>query len=210
VIVLWPTHLLTAPPGRRTRIAPLISNMSKQYTGRDFSQVKSDTVVSIDELDGLSERSYPLCMRELHRNLRRDHKIRHGGRLQYGLFLKVWSCSCARVWLSACVSPECGTCCGLCSNPPSQPVLLRHTLSVSGLVNSICDNCETQTLLLCSCVPVPMYVCGCVRVVQGIGLTMEDALQFWEREFTKIMTAEQFQKQYVYSVRHYFGKEVRC
>ena len=34
---------------------------------------------------------YPLCMRHLHKTLRREKHLRHYGRLQYGLFLKVRS-----------------------------------------------------------------------------------------------------------------------
>lgn len=30
----------------------------------------------------------PLCMRQLHTALNREHKLKHWGRLQYGLFLK--------------------------------------------------------------------------------------------------------------------------
>ena len=114
-----------------TRIAPMVANMSKQYTGKDFTQTKSSDAVNIDDLDMLADRSMPLCMRVLHKNLRQEHKLKHWGRLQYGLFLK------------------------------------------------------------------------------GAGLSLEDALQFWEREFTKIMTTDVFNKQYAYSVRHYFGKEGR-
>lgn len=36
----------------------------------------------------LSKESYPLCMRELHERLRCEHHLKHGGRMQYGLFLK--------------------------------------------------------------------------------------------------------------------------
>lgn len=100
-----------------TRIAPLVSNMSKQYTGKDFSQVKSADAVNINDLDTLADRSMPMCMRVLHKNLRQEHKLKHWGRLQYGLFLK------------------------------------------------------------------------------GAGISLEDALQFWEREFTKIMTTDVFNKQ---------------
>lgn len=36
----------------------------------------------------LSEASYPLCMRVLHKGLRKSHHLTNGGRVQYGLFLK--------------------------------------------------------------------------------------------------------------------------
>jgi len=113
------------------RIAPLVNNMAKQYTGKDFSETKSGDTVNVNDLDMLADRSMPLCMRVLHKNLRSEHKLKHWGRLQYGLFLK------------------------------------------------------------------------------GVGIGMEDAIQFWEREFTKIMTTDVFNKQYAYSIRHYFGKEGR-
>lgn len=34
------------------------------------------------------QRSMPLCMKQLHSALNREHKLKHWGRLQYGLFLK--------------------------------------------------------------------------------------------------------------------------
>ncbi|XP_071627500.1 DNA primase large subunit isoform X3 [Temnothorax longispinosus] len=44
--------------------------------------------VSLNKLDMLAETSYPLCMRVLHRVLKKTHHLTHGGRIQYGLFLK--------------------------------------------------------------------------------------------------------------------------
>ncbi|EFN83692.1 DNA primase large subunit [Harpegnathos saltator] len=44
--------------------------------------------VSLDQLDELSGSSYPCCMRVLHKALRKNHHLTHGGRIQYGLFLK--------------------------------------------------------------------------------------------------------------------------
>ncbi|XP_014468169.1 PREDICTED: DNA primase large subunit-like isoform X2 [Dinoponera quadriceps] len=44
--------------------------------------------VSLERLDELSGTSYPFCMRVLHKALRKNHHLTHGGRVQYGLFLK--------------------------------------------------------------------------------------------------------------------------
>ncbi|CAN0259731.1 unnamed protein product, partial [Discosporangium mesarthrocarpum] len=112
------------------RFGPLLQNMSKQYLGRDFSNMGGgEDSINPAMLDGLAERSMPLCMRELHYSLKREHKLKHWGRLQYGLFLK------------------------------------------------------------------------------GAGLGVDDAMAFWQAEFTKIMGVDQFQKQYAYNVRHMYGKE---
>lgn len=43
--------------------------------------------------------------------------------------------------------------------------------------------------------------------LKGLGLTMEEALQFWKVEFTKKMDADKFEKNYGYNVRHMFGQE---
>ena len=49
----------------------------------DGEEIKADMV------DDLAKKHWPLCMRLLHDNLRRDRHLKHYGRLQYGLFLKV-------------------------------------------------------------------------------------------------------------------------
>jgi hypothetical protein len=60
-----------------TRIAPMVANMSKQYTGKDFTQTKSSDAVNIDDLDMLADRSMSLCMRVLHKNLRQVRTYIH-------------------------------------------------------------------------------------------------------------------------------------
>lgn len=113
------------------RIGSLVKNMSKQYVGSDFN---SDTKNAGDKLlpehvDRAAELNMPLCMKYLHLNLKKDSKLKHWGRLQYGLFLK------------------------------------------------------------------------------GAGMDLESANIFWQSYFTKLISAESFQKQYAYSFRHMYGKE---
>ena len=93
--------------------------------------VDDDDVEGItpEQIDALADQSMPLCMQQLHYALKRDHKLKHWGRQQYGLFLK------------------------------------------------------------------------------AAGLSMEDQLRFFQAEFTKIMTHDQFSKEYAYNIRHRYGKE---
>jgi len=44
-------------------------------------------------------------------------------------------------------------------------------------------------------------------LLQGIGLSLEEALIFWRAEFTKLMDVDKFDKQYAYNIRHNYGKE---
>lgn len=71
-----------------SRIAPLLKNLNKQYVGKDFSQGISGSALAPDQVDNAAEHHMPLCMKNLHLNLKHDHKLKHWGRLQYGLFLK--------------------------------------------------------------------------------------------------------------------------
>ncbi|KAJ8013747.1 hypothetical protein DPEC_G00033000 [Dallia pectoralis] len=70
------------------RLQPLLNHLSHAYVGQDYSIQKSIGKISLDQIEMLSTKSYPLCMRQLHRALRESHHLRHGGRMQYGLFLK--------------------------------------------------------------------------------------------------------------------------
>lgn len=71
-----------------SRIGDLLKNMSKQYTGKDFSKITSTEKLTIDNIELAADNNMPLCMKNLHAHLKHDHKLKHWGRLQYGLFLK--------------------------------------------------------------------------------------------------------------------------
>ncbi|XP_033644569.1 DNA primase large subunit-like [Asterias rubens] len=71
------------------RLLPMLNNLSKQYLGQNYSSVKTNTgKIELKDMDMHARKSFPLCMRQLHTELRENHHIRHHGRMQYGLFLK--------------------------------------------------------------------------------------------------------------------------
>lgn len=69
------------------RLVSLLKGLHQSYSGNDYT---SDAKVSIpiESIDSLSIKSFPLCMKQLHEQLRVAHHLKHGGRLQYGLFIK--------------------------------------------------------------------------------------------------------------------------
>ncbi|XP_035029424.1 DNA primase large subunit [Hippoglossus stenolepis] len=70
------------------RLQPLLNHLSHAYVGQDYSIQKNVGKISLEQIDSLSLKSFPLCKRQLHQALRENHHLRHGGRMQYGLFLK--------------------------------------------------------------------------------------------------------------------------
>nr|XP_056712660.1 DNA primase large subunit [Euleptes europaea] len=70
------------------RLQPLLSHLSHAYVGPDYNIQKNTGKISLEQIDALSVKSFPVCMRQLHKSLRDNHHLRHGGRMQYGLFLK--------------------------------------------------------------------------------------------------------------------------
>ncbi|XP_075720260.1 DNA primase large subunit isoform X1 [Rhinoderma darwinii] len=70
------------------RLQPLLSHLSHSYIGQDFTSQRNTGKISLDQIDALASKSFPLCMRQLHKSMREHHHLRHGGRMQYGLFLK--------------------------------------------------------------------------------------------------------------------------
>lgn len=75
------------------RLLPLLTGLSKRYLGDDdystkkpvFGAVSSVQVNDLARTLGL----FPPCMSRLHEALSANHHLRHWGRMQYGLFLKV-------------------------------------------------------------------------------------------------------------------------
>lgn len=112
------------------RIAPLLKTMNSHCTDKKnyMEQGIGQNELTAANIDALVA-NMPLCMSQTHAGLKHDHKLKHWGRLQFGLFLK------------------------------------------------------------------------------GGGMTMEESLLFFQREFSKIMTTDQFHKNYAYNVRHMYGKE---
>jgi DNA primase large subunit len=109
------------------RIAPLLMGIDGLDAGKDLAEVKALDITANDVDILAGQGSMPLCMQQLHRGLKRNHKLKHFGRLQYGLFLK------------------------------------------------------------------------------QAGLSLEETTEFFRREFTKIMTADEYTKGYAYGWRHMHG-----
>ena len=43
--------------------------------------------------------------------------------------------------------------------------------------------------------------------LKGVGLTVDEAMQFWRMEFTKKIDGDKFEKNYAYNIRHMYGQE---
>jgi len=78
------------------RLTPILDHLAQGFTlgiSSEYSGApESGEAVTADMVDDLARKHFPLCMRMLHSNLREDSHLKHQGRLQYGLFLKVSLC----------------------------------------------------------------------------------------------------------------------
>lgn len=65
-----------------------------RYLGPDYgdSDVRSSKgVVRAADVPALARASFPLCMRAMYEAVHAEHHLRHSGRMELGLFLKVAS-----------------------------------------------------------------------------------------------------------------------
>lgn len=71
-------------------VAPILNRLASQYYSSDYKLDSSKRTghISLDQLDMLAKRSFPMCMKSLHSKVRESHHLKHMGRMQYGLFLK--------------------------------------------------------------------------------------------------------------------------
>ncbi|KAF2863384.1 DNA primase, partial [Piedraia hortae CBS 480.64] len=74
------------------RVLPILHHLSQSFVAPDAGYNESSsigdlTVPTAASIDALSVH-FPLCMRQLHMELRRNGHLKHFGRLQYTLFLK--------------------------------------------------------------------------------------------------------------------------
>ena len=75
------------------RLSPILTHLSKSFTApdanysADASSIGDTTAITAGTIDALSQH-FPLCMQNLHRELRKNSHLKHYGRLQYTLFLK--------------------------------------------------------------------------------------------------------------------------
>ncbi|KAJ9554578.1 hypothetical protein OSB04_018623, partial [Centaurea solstitialis] len=72
----------------KDRLTPIVEALSTSYLGPDYSQAKELGEMSLKDIDQAARTSFPLCMRHLFDTVREDHHLKHGGRMQLGLFLK--------------------------------------------------------------------------------------------------------------------------
>ncbi|ODM90523.1 DNA primase large subunit [Orchesella cincta] len=70
------------------RLQPLITGFERRHVGTDSTAPKNGDAVSVAQLSGFSQKSFPLCMKQLYDVVQKEHHLKHWGRLQLGLFFK--------------------------------------------------------------------------------------------------------------------------
>jgi DNA primase large subunit len=76
---------LQVKPDRR--VAPLLKSLGKYHVAPTYKGALTG-IVTKEQIPMLANRSFPLCMSNLYAGLKADNHLKHGGRMQFGLFLK--------------------------------------------------------------------------------------------------------------------------
>jgi DNA primase large subunit len=90
-----------------SRLIPILSHLSQGFLAgvptewSGTSTDSSDSEIKAEMVDQLARKHFPMCMRNLQERLRKDQHLKHFGRLQYGLFLKVGNRFCNRLDLTS-------------------------------------------------------------------------------------------------------------
>ncbi|CAG7818122.1 unnamed protein product [Allacma fusca] len=71
------------------RLAQIINDFDKRHTGSSYAP-KGGTVTDVVTVEKLehTQGSFPLCVKSLYDHVKKEHHLRHHGRLQLGLFFK--------------------------------------------------------------------------------------------------------------------------
>ncbi|KAI6660365.1 DNA primase large subunit-like [Oopsacas minuta] len=72
------------------RIWKFLTQLDTYYEGPEYrgTSKKNNEKISVGDIEDIFKDSYPLCMINLHTSLKKEHHLKHWGRMQYGLFLK--------------------------------------------------------------------------------------------------------------------------
>lgn len=122
------------------RLAPILHHLSQSFVAPDAGYTESSSIgdmtsINAGSIDALSVH-FPLCMQNLHRELRKNSHLKHFGRLQYSLFLKGIGLDlqeCILFWRKSFKMITDGTCtqpharCIVQSCPPKTS-LIRHPI----------------------------------------------------------------------------------
>ncbi|KAJ5508884.1 DNA primase large subunit eukaryotic/archaeal [Penicillium freii] len=75
------------------RLTPILNHLSKNFGSAESVYSEGEgyvdgSPITASSIDQLAQQHFPLCMKSLHVNLRKNNHLKHFGRLQYTLFLK--------------------------------------------------------------------------------------------------------------------------
>ncbi len=83
------------------RLLPILSHLAlsflqnvsaeNNFFGSDSDPSGPNAVITADMIDGFAKKHFPACQYNLWQRLKKDQHLKHFGRLQFGLFLKVSS-----------------------------------------------------------------------------------------------------------------------